>query len=439
MLQRISEYISKHRLLAENDKVLVALSGGADSVALLLILTQLGYRCSAIHCNFHLRAEESMRDEEFVRTLCKRIDTPLTIAEFDTAAYAAEKGISIEMAAREQRYEAFEKKREEEKASAIAVAHHRDDCAETLLLNLIRGTGIKGLHGIRPKNGHIIRPLLAVGRNDILNFLKSEGEEYVTDSTNLKSDFTRNKIRLEIIPLMKEINPSILQTLYDTANRMAEAEIIYEKGIKEAVERIRKGNTIDIQALKNEPAAATVLHEIVSPLGFNSTQTADILKSTDSAPGRKFTSTNREYVIIKDRTHFIIEQGTQSEVTRIVLPEEGEITTLNGTISIEKKPFDGNIPKSRDTATLDCDTLSMPLTLRNVLPGDRFIPFGMRGSKLVSDYLTDRKQSILKKRQQMVVADAHDNIVWLVGERPAAPYCITKKTKKTITLHWHRR
>lgn len=439
MLQRISEYISRHKLLTKNDKVLVALSGGADSVALLLILTRLGYRCSAIHCNFHLRAEESMRDEEFVRTLCKRIDIPLTVAEFDTAAYAVERGISIEMAAREQRYEAFEKEREEEKASAIAVAHHRDDCAETLLLNLIRGTGIKGLHGIRPKNGHIIRPLLAVGRNDILNFLKSEGEGYVTDSTNLKSDFTRNKIRLEIIPLMKEINPSILQTLYDTANRVAEAEIIYERGIKGAIERIKKGNTIDIQALKNEPAAATVLHEIVSPLGFNNAQTADILKSTDSAPGRKFTSTNREYVIIKDRTHFIIEQGTQSAATRFVLPEEGEVTTLNGTISIEKKNFDGNIPKSRDTATLDCATLSMPLTLRNVLPGDRFIPFGMRGSKLVSDYLTDRKQNILEKQQQMVVADAHDNIVWLVGERPAAPYCITKKTKETVTLHWHRR
>ena len=213
MIYKVEKYIAKHNLLTKEKSVLVALSGGADSVALLVALLKLEYRIEAVHCNFHLRGEESNRDETFVRELCQRRGVKLHVIEFDTTQYAKEKGISIEMAARELRYDAFEKLRKETGAGAIAVAHHMDDSAETILLNLVRGTGIKGLHGIQPKNGYIVRPLLCVGREEIIDYLKWRNEQFVTDSTNLTSDYTRNKIRLEIIPKLAEINPSIKENL----------------------------------------------------------------------------------------------------------------------------------------------------------------------------------------------------------------------------------
>jgi tRNA(Ile)-lysidine synthase len=281
MKYKIEKYIEKHQLMEKESPVLVALSGGADSVALLLVLHNLGYKCQAIHCNFHLRGEESNRDEEFVTSLCKILGITLDIVHFDTTEYAKSHGISIEMAARELRYDAFEKQRKLIDAQAIAVAHHRDDSAETLLLNLVRGTGIRGLRGIQPKNGYIIRPLLCVGREDIIDYLKWRGQDFITDSTNLTSDYTRNKIRLEVIPKLAEINPSIKESLAGTAQRVSEAELIYRHAVGEAVKRVKTENSIDIELLKKEIAPATLLHEILSPLGFNSKQTEDIYDSLD--------------------------------------------------------------------------------------------------------------------------------------------------------------
>lgn len=276
MIHKVESFISRHKLLTPGAKVLVALSGGADSVALLVALLKLGYRCEAVHCNFHLRGAESDRDEAYVKQLCEKKGVKLTTTHFDTAAHAKAHGISIEMAARELRYKLFEELRSTSGAEAIAVAHHRDDSAETVLLNLIRGTGIKGLRGIQPRNGNIVRPLLCVGRADIIDYLEWRGEKFVTDSTNLTTDYTRNKIRLEVIPKLAEINPSILDSLAATAQRIAEAELIYSHSITEATERVKKENCIDIEALKREISPATVLHEILSPLGFNSTQVGNI-------------------------------------------------------------------------------------------------------------------------------------------------------------------
>ena len=231
MIYKVERYIEKYHLLERGDKVLVALSGGADSVALLLALLKLGYSCEAIHCNFHLRDEESDRDEKFVEELCRIKGVLLHVVHFDTQHYAREHKISIEMAARELRYAVFEEYRCKREATAVAVAHHRDDNAETLLLNLIRGTGIRGLRGIQPKNGYIIRPLLCVGRSDIMEYLEWRGVGYVTDSTNLTSDYTRNKIRLEIIPRMAEINPSVGDSIDATAKRVSDAELVYRNAI----------------------------------------------------------------------------------------------------------------------------------------------------------------------------------------------------------------
>lgn len=434
MLHRIAQYISRHALLCDGARVIVALSGGADSVALLHILRRLRYDCIAVHCNFHLRGEESIRDQHFVEELCRNLDTPLQIVEFDTKGYAQENRISIEMAARELRYTAFEKIRNKQAARAIAVAHHRDDSAETLLLNLIRGCGIHGLHGIQPKNGCIIRPLLCIGRNDILQYLHNEGQDYVTDSSNLSSDYTRNKIRLEILPLMAKINPSIGESIAETAMRIAEAEKIYNQAIVQATERVLSDNVIDISRLRQEAAPQTLLHEILSPYGFNSTQINDIIENIDSNSGRRYIGSDKE--VIKDRDKLLIVSPTKRFDKAVTLPHDGTIETPYGLLKISSAKFDGNIPKQRNIATLDANKIEQPLILRTTKSGDRFHPFGMRGTKLVSDYLTDRKRSIIEKEQQLVVTDANDKILWLVNERPSALCSIGKETSEVITIEW---
>ena len=436
MIYKVESFISRHNLLTQGAKVLVALSGGADSVALLVALIKLGYRCEAIHCNFHLRGTESDRDEHFVQELCDRKGIKLTVTHFDTTAYAKEKSISIEMAARELRYNLFEEQRISSGAEAIAVAHHRDDSAETMLLNLIRGTGIKGLRGIRPKNGYIVRPLLCVGRNDILDYLKWRKEEYVTDSSNLTCDYTRNKIRLEVIPLMAQINPSILESLAATATRLGECESVYNKAIEEAIKRVKKENVIDIVQLKKETSPATLLHEILSPLGFNNTQTGNILSALDSDGCREIA--NSEWRIIKEHDRLVILPQKENRPFCSTLPDNGILDAPTGTLHIDTKPFNGDIPRKSDSVYLDYDSLRLPLTLRSTERGDRFAPFGMRGTKLVSDYLTDKKRSTELKEQQLVVTDADGTIVWLVNERPAAPFCIKKSTKRVVHLVWEK-
>ena len=436
MIYKVEKYIAKHNLLTKEKSVLVALSGGADSVALLVALLKLEYRIEAVHCNFHLRGEESNRDETFVRELCQRRGVKLHVIEFDTTQYAKEKGISIEMAARELRYDAFEKLRKETGAGAIAVAHHMDDSAETILLNLVRGTGIKGLHGIQPKNGYIVRPLLCVGREEIIDYLKWRNEQFVTDSTNLTSDYTRNKIRLEIIPKLAEINPSIKESLAATAQRVSEAELIYRNAIEGAIKRVKEGNAIDIELLQKEIAPATILHEILSPLGFNGAQTESISASLDSEGSKVFHSA--EWSVVKDRSRLIITPKNTNGQQDIILPSEGIVKTAQGTLEITSLAFDSDIPKERNIASLDMDKLHMPLTLRGVRNGDRFAPFGMHGTKLVSDYLTDRKKSIIEKQEQYAVVDATGEIVWLVNERPSARCSINAKTKNILRLQWRK-
>ena len=435
MIHKVEKYIAKHHLLDSSNSVLVALSGGADSVALLVALLKLGYRCEAVHCNFHLRNDESDRDEKFVRDLCRRKGVRLHVIDFDTAQYAKNNGISIEMAAREQRYEAFEKLRNAINAGAIAVAHHMDDSAETLLLNLTRGTGIKGLRGIQPRNGYIVRPLLCVGRKEIIDYLKWREETYVTDSTNLTSDYTRNKIRLEVIPVLAEINPSVRESIASTACRISEAELIYRQAVEEAIKRVKNGNYINIAKLKEEVAPTTLLHEILSPLGFNSSQVENITSSMTCEGSRVFHTA--DWDVIKDRDAFIIVPKENFEQESFILPEEGTVTTALGILTITQGIFDGEIPKQRNSASLDIDRLCLPLTMRHTRNGDRFAPFGMRGTKLVSDYLTDKKKSLVEKQQQFVIEDAEGNIVWLVNERPSAQCCINEGTKNIIRLEWN--
>lgn len=419
---RISQYIDNEHLFSSEDKILVALSGGADSVALLRLLQSLHYTCQAAHCNFHLRGEESDRDEQFVRTLCQEQNIPLYTTHFQTEEYASEKHISIEMAARELRYAWFAEIKEKSGADVIAVAHHKDDSVETLLLNLIRGTGINGLLGIRPKNGAIVRPLLCLSREEILKYLNAIGQAYMTDSTNLQDEYTRNKIRLNLLPLMQEINPSVKDSIIHTANNLNQAALIYNKGIKEGIDRTLQQEGIRIATLLNEAAPGALLFEILHPLGFNSAQTGAILATLSRQPGKQFASKN--WRVIKDREWLLIEkrEPTEESVPPFLLTQE----------YIDYTP-DFAIPKGKETACLDADKLNAPLSIRKWQAGDLFTPFGMRGKKRVSDYLTDRKFSISQKERQWLLC-CGEQIVWLIGERMDNKFRVDETTKKVMLI-----
>lgn len=420
--QSVARYIEKEKLFTPKDKILVALSGGADSVALLRLLLSLGYDCEAAHCNFHLRGEESDRDERFVQALCRQLGVPLHVTHFDTTRYAEEKHISIEMAARELRYQWFAELKEKRQAAAIAVAHHRDDSVETLLLNLIRGTGINGLLGIRPKNGDIVRPLLCVNREEIISYLDSLRQEYVTDSTNLQDEYTRNKIRLNLLPLMAEINPSVRESIIATSNHLSEAAAIYNKGIGDGRQRVLAPEGIHIGRLLAEPAPKALLFEILHPLGFNPAQTEDIYACLTGQPGKQFKS--KEWRVIKDR-----------EMLLLSMEREEKETTPPFKLNIEKQEYtpDFVIPRDKDKACFDADKLKGELTIRKWRQGDTFVPFGMKGRKRVSDYLTDRKKSLMEKEQQWILC-CGEEIAWLIGERTDNRFRIDETTRKVIII-----
>ena len=417
--KQVAQYIAHEHLLEPDGKVIVALSGGADSVALLLLLGELGYTCEAAHCNFHLRGEESDRDERFVRHLCEERHIPLHVVHFDTARHAAGQHVSIEMAARELRYTWFEELRRKLDAQAIAVAHHADDSIETFLLNLMRGTGINGLRGIRPRNGHIVRPLLCLNREDILRYLEHCGQTYVTDSTNLQDEYTRNKIRLNLLPLMQEINPSVRRSILRTAAHLDEAATLYNIGIAEARERVLCPEGIRIAALLKEAEPQALLHEILHPLGFNEAQTDDIFRSLDGQAGKAFESEG--WLVVKDRDLLLMQdKQTMNRPPRLEMTE------------VELTP-DFVIPRDRLTACFDTAKLHHALTLRLWQTGDTFVPFGMKGRKKVSDYLTDRKFSLLQKQRQWVLCCGED-IAWLVGERTDNRFRVDKYTRKVTIV-----
>lgn len=440
MIKQVSTYISINKLLSPDGLHLVALSGGADSVALLRILLALGYQVEAMHCNFHLRGEESNRDEEFCKTLCHQHNVPLHIAHFDTKTYAAMHHISIEMAARDLRYSYFRQLLHDMEAESICVAHHKDDCAETLLMNIIRGTGITGLTGIRPKNGVIIRPLLCVTRSDIEDYLSTIHQSFVTDSTNLTDDVVRNKIRLDILPLIKSINPSAVESLSSTAEHVTDALPFLAESLQEHIShcmsRDGEDEIIDIDALKNSPSTSYLLFSILYERGFSSAIASQIARHLDSQSGRSWTCGDKTAVI--DRGRIVIAK-LKEQFAEMKLPIVGNYVLRNGAkLQIEEQPYTEGmaIDRSPMSATMDASTVSFPLTLREVRNGDRFVPFGMKGSKLVSDFLTDRKLSVIEKQRQLCLCDSKGDIIWIVGQRINNRNRIDSNTIKILCVRY---
>lgn len=418
MKEQVERTIAEKNLFRKQGTILVALSGGADSVALLLLLHELGYPLHALHCNFHLRGEESNRDEEFVTNLCHRLSIPLSVRHFKTNDYARQHKVSIEMAARDLRYSWFEEQRQTLEAQCIAVAHHRDDQAETVLLNILRGTGLKGLSGMKYMNGHICRPLLDVSRKDILNYLEQKHQDYVTDSTNLEREALRNRIRLDLIPMLAQLNPNIAQTLSRLAQNVQDALPIYERGLHDLLSETEKQEQPTVfmpSPFCIKEASLTLLHEWLKGYGFTRTQLQDILQARTGALIQS--SSHR---LLRDRECFILHE----------LRKHPSPTSINNQIVDTGKA--GEMKKGN--AYLDYDKVELPIKQRIVTPSDRFTPFGMKGSRLVSDYLTDLKLNRFQKEYQEIVTDARDRILWIVGHASDNHFRITPSTRKVMIL-----
>lgn len=440
-IHKIETYIAEGSLLDKHAKHIVALSGGADSVALLLALKQLGYDVEAAHCNFHLRGSESDRDEHFCAELCKSNSTPLHIAHFDTTTFARLRHVSIEMAARHLRYSYFDNLIKDIDAVDICVAHHQDDSVETVLMNLIRGTGIHGLKGISPINGNIIRPMLCVTRAEIEHALKLAGQDYVTDSTNLIDDVTRNKIRLDILPLMRQINPSVGNAIAKAAESVARAVGIVDKvitdGAQNAITTNSNGTTIiSVERLLNGPSPQDVLFHILQAHSFAPTQSAQVFRAIRSdATGRIFNSSTHKLLV--NRGTIVIKPIDDAPTIRTIrIPEDGlyvyDDTTKVKIETLPCPPADRTSLLDKNCCYADAAKTEWPLTIRTVRTGDRFVPFGMKGSRLVSDFLTDLKLNLFEKQDQTVLCDNKGRILWVTGLRTDNRFRISKETTTTI-------
>lgn len=420
----IAEYIKQENLANMNETLIIGLSGGADSVALLLLLHELGYKCVAAHCNFHLRGEESNRDQGFVEELCRNYHIPIYIEQFQTTEYAAQNRVSIEMAARDLRYSWFDKLIAQGKGDKIAIAHHRDDNIETLILNLARGTGLKGLTGIQPINGHIIRPMLSISRQEVEQYLKDKNQPYVTDSTNLEDEFARNKVRLHIVPALEQINTACQKNIQNTITYLNQVQLVYKKAIEEAIDRVLENNQVDIRLLFDEISPQTLLYEICYPLGFNSAQIEDLFNTLESTETKMFLS--ERYKILRNRGKLHIEPLKEIDSLDQVPPQ----------ISIEYKDIDNlfRIPKDINIACFDAALIDKDkLEFSKWQEGDSFVPYGMKGRKNISDFFIDNKYSATQKESQWLLKHKSD-IIWVVGKRIDNRFCITKASRKAIII-----
>jgi tRNA(Ile)-lysidine synthase len=431
MINEFIDYITENQIIDRHEKILLAVSGGIDSVVLLHLLVKSGYTCTIAHCNFRLRGEESDGDELFVRDLAGKYDTGIHVRSFETEDYSREKGISIQMAARELRYEWFGLLCRENGYDLIATAHNMDDVIETFFINLVRGTGIRGLTGIKPRSGNLIRPLLFAARDAISKYAEAQDIHYREDSSNAEIKYTRNKIRHGIMPLLQEINPGVRQGLIDTIEKLRYPGIIYEQALedhrKDMVSDHEGLTFIDLQKLAPIADRKTLLYEFISCFNFSSGSITDIEKCLDGPSGKQFFSGTHR--LVKDRNRLIISPLQQDNpvkyyvedgMTGVDEPLPMDFMTVNRTPQFQ-------IPADRDAACLDHARLIFPLILRKWQPGDYFYPLGMQHLKKISDFFIDEKFSLVDKENTWLLLSG-EHIAWVVGHRIDNRYKITDKT-----------
>jgi tRNA(Ile)-lysidine synthase len=440
MLSRFKNYISEHQLFDEHDLILLAVSGGIDSMVMAELFHRAGYNFSIAHCNFGLRGAESNQDEKFVASMCEAYGVKLFVKNFKTREYAGFNKVSVQMAARTLRYEWFDELLESEGFKVIATAHHLDDQIETLFINILRGTGISGLHGILPNRKKIVHPMMFAYRRNIEEFSSDEAIGFREDSSNRSTKYVRNKLRHDLMPILSEINPDFRKTITSTIERIRESEMLldhYFETIRQLVEKREEGLTsIDIsQLLKFKPCEA-YLYELLQPFDFSRNVTADITAGLNEMSGKQYFSPTHR--LIKDREVLLITPlgPAGAQPADEVLIEEGTTelrTPLQLKFSIISNHPDLKINKSGSVAMLDAGKITWPLRLRKWKEGDSFVPYGMSNNKKLSDFFIDNKFSIVEKENAWLLISGNE-IIWLIGHRIGNAYRITDKTASILHI-----
>lgn len=429
MLEEFKRFAVKNSLFKKADKTLITVSGGRDSIVLCELFYKAKLPFSIAHCNFQLRGKEANDDEDFVKKLALKYNVEFFTKRFKTKEFAEKNKLSIQQAARVLRYEWFEEVRQKNNCNFIATAHHKDDELETFFINLVRGTGIAGLHGILPKRGKIIRPLLFADRNEIDEFVKKNKLQFREDSSNISDKYLRNKIRHKILPLFEEINPVFRRTLSEEITRLSEVEKVYNYFISANEKEVLKNNSISISVLKKSPFASTLLYEILKKYQFNSSVANEVFSSLDSESGRQFLSSTHR--LVKDRDRLIIAKRTTTGSNTVLSVSQNE-KMLNSPLKIEllkvKNSPDFKISTDSNIACLDFEKLTFPLIIRKWRNGDFFYPLGMRKKKKLSNFFTDIKLSIPEKENIWLLC-SDDKIVYIVGKRIDERFKIGKQTK----------
>jgi tRNA(Ile)-lysidine synthase len=438
MQEKLEAFVSENNLFCKNDRILIALSGGVDSVVLAHLMLKANYDIALAHCNFHLREEESNRDEAFVRSWAEKNGVRLFVKEFDTFSYMKENKLSLEMAARDLRYQWFDSLLKEYGFSYLATAHHLDDSIETFFINLLRGTGIAGLHGIQAKNDKIIRPLLFATREEILSYAKKNSISFVEDSTNSETKFTRNKIRHNLFPVLRELNPNFEFALKKDIEHLRDTEFVFRREIEkvkqEIIEKEKDVFKIKIERLQELTPLNIYLYEILSEYGFNETHINDILLCLSENSGKQFFS--KTHRLLKDRQYIFIDKIKDESKNDFFLinQEQGSlIYPLRMQMEVMRDLKFVNISKSKNIAMLDFDLLKFPLVLRKWRQGDCFVPFGMKKEKKLSDYFTANKYSLIDKENQWILC-SEEKIIWIVGERIDDRFRISNTTKNILKI-----
>ncbi len=436
MLKQFEQYRKERNIFSGHEKILLAVSGGIDSVVMLHIFKELKYNIAVAHCNFQLRGKESDEDEEFVRNLCHTARVKFYRKKFRTSEYAKEKGISIQMAARDLRFDWLTGLKEEENFDLLAMGHNLNDSIETIIINLTRGTGINGLTGISPRSGYIIRPLLFATREMIREYSINNDIDYREDSSNIKTKYTRNKIRHNIIPVLQQINPSVLYSIGETSEYLKSAYIIYEQAIEskrlEILEHEEKTVSFKTSEIKKLEPLETWIYELFKDWNFGKQQTGDIIQLIDAETGKQIFSNSHS--ITKDRGRLIITP---------INTEQHKIITINSAddfkdchlINKYEIALREDIEISNDTsyAYLDADLVRFPLTIRKWKEGDYFYPLGMKGRKKISDLLIDMKIP-LPEKENIYVLDMQDTIMWVMGLRIDDRFKVTETTDEVLII-----
>jgi tRNA(Ile)-lysidine synthase len=427
------DFIEKNSLFDRGNSILAAVSGGMDSVVMVHLLKAAGFNFGIAHCNFQLRGDDALADQHFVQGLAKQFGVQFHTINFDTQKYAAEKKISIQMAARGLRYQWFAQISQQSGYDIVALAHHQNDAIETVLLNLTRGTGIAGLHGILPKNGSIVRPLMFLKRDEIQDIVKRNSLAYVEDSSNSSTKYARNKIRLEVIPKLKELNPALEKTFESNLKHFRDLEGLLELKLAQLRKDIfifhNEEIHLRVEDVKKIHPQNLLLYGLLQEYGFNESTVDDVIFALDKHPGRVFESPG--FILVLDREKLILTKRQAIATSSVLIGKDQHHVKFNAyqlNILHDNSPL--IIRDNPMAVAIDTELLIYPLTLRYWQKGDHFHPLGMKTSQKLSDFFVHQKVPRHEKNLILLLTNGNGDIVWIGGYRPDDRYKVSAKTKK---------